>query len=1016
MVQVLAGLRQSMGMIGAGFEMLNDFMDEVFQGILPASFVAKYGAKGFQSILTERYSQPTAHEDKVQAKQNVPNSVNTGPVSRTARIRNNLNSAGKTVGRIMSNPAMKLATRLTVVSAVFEVANLISGIASAAAEEKLRELYPENFTLFDFSDVVNTMDDMEFFLQQDDSCYTFQLFQQANRTYAMFPCLALDLNRYNATTAGTTAISATQCWADAAPSLGQNSLFSCSATSTCCKSATDCSGFIPCGTCGVPALDMTNRYGCDGLRQMCVCGLAQTTLTKCSANRQCGASSQCELVSSMGSVSYGTIPCGSCPSTSRVICLLPVSGLPGRCACMMISSNEYDLCSELSGTRTTVDSSRLCGYLPGQTLASSRWAFDMEDLVMAACAQVSIGVCSTVYQGQQGRTIRMVVAASVRSTSGRRLLMSDEPAFHTFKDEQYGLDTQVLHEMLMLPGWNRTAAPCSMLVTAYQLGQAMGVLETHELQKCGFWRHVGRRLIQRHNLSREILLGEWHDTFLVSVEDFMRALMWPDVAVMLIRHPWVMGEAMLYHPWMRPVRAFGVMLSNQLERIKWLRDVEADVRDAVFPVEGPRQYEYVPRFVHVVETNMSNGNQSKDFPASDGDNLPMPPKRGRALLSVQDTVQDVLAYSAQVIQGAQTAQGQIPSRVAGAWSTASFVWPPVYDYSLDTCPIGLSVLHLARRVVVVNKLYFENFNQPHPPIDRSLRGNLPSWPKEWVASIPDLPTKSQAPSWASAAFHWVLDLIGVKPSHLVVFFTSEQKWSLQWILQTYIQCDLASVMTCSRHDKDLIMSTVVFALLFLIIRTVTGVLGLGFLSTLFLFSYPFFILWYTFGMAPSCLPMIPTCLLADIINATGAIFPATIRFPDDLLVPCPTNQSANQTCLRSCDDLNFTTWADPLAFALCDTDPWTCEWLSNFSAWDRLDPLWTPLQSSMVHFGKVVRSGRGLAGHRLCTWVSFVTATPVLALLVTSVVVASALAVMVIDMIPPVVALFCQLYVFYTTD
>jgi hypothetical protein len=1047
MVEVLSGLRQAFGMIGAGFEMLNDFMDEVFQGILPASFLAKYGTKGFQGILAERYSQPTAHDDKVRGKSNVPSSANMGPVSRGARVRNSLNSAGAAAGRVLRSPVVRVAGRLAIVAGALELANLVTGIIDEVAKEKLRELYPENFTLFDFSEVVNTMDDMEGFLQDDDTCYSFQLFQQMNRTYAMFPCLALDLKRYNGTTAGTTAISATQCWADAAPSLGQNSLFSCTATSTCCKTATDCSagGFIPCGTCPVPALDMTNRYGCDGLRQMCVCGVAQTTLSKCSANRQCGATGQCELVASMGGVSYGTIPCGQCPAASRVMCLLQPSGLPGRCVCIMIGDSEYDLCSELAGTRTTVDSSRLCGFLPGQTLASTRWAFDMEDLVMAACAQVSIGVCSTVYQ-PQGRTLRMVVAGSVRVTSsssgGRRLLFSDEtegPPRYTLEGDydEDGLDAAVLHELLLLPGWNRTAAPCSVLARAYQLGEPLGVLETYELHRCCFWRHVGRRLIQRHNLTR---LSE-HDTFLLSLDDFLTALMSsPDVAVALLRQPRVLLEAALYHRWMRPVRAFGVLLSNQLERFRWLRAVERDVRDARFAkgllgddegVEpasssGYQIYYSTPRFAGLADAGQGwdqSANETVDAnetagQASDaGANETAVQKTGRrSLLSVQQDVQAVLAYSAQVIQKAQAAQGQIPPRVAGAWSTASFVWPPVYDYySLETCPIGMSVLHLGRQVVLVNRLYFETFDRPRPPIDRSLRGTLPSWSKAWVDAIPDLPAREDTGrSWASSAFHWGLAALGVRPSHLVAFFKSEQRWSLQWILQTAVQCDLASVLTCARHDRDLIMSSVVFLLLFGAVRVVTGVLGVSFLSILFLLSYPLFILWYAFGMAPTCLPMVPTCLLADIIEAVRALVPEAVLFPDDLL--CEGRGALNQTCLRSCAELNFTTWADPLAFAVCDTDPATCGWLAGFEGGEWVDPLWTPLRGSMERFGRVVTTpGRALAGHRLCTWVMFVTATPVLALLVSALVVASAVCVAVLDLIPSVVALLAQLYAFHST-
>ena len=239
-----------------------------------------------------------------------------------------------------------------------------------------------------------------------------------------------------------------------------------------------------------------------------------------------------------------------------------------------------------------------------------------------------------------------------------------------------------------------------------------------------------------------------------------------------------------------------------------------------------------------------------------------------------------------------------------------------------------------------------------------------------------------------------------------------------WMLDTTIHCDLASVLTCSRHNKDLIMSTVVFILLYIIVSTITQTLGFGFLGILFLFSYPWFILWYAFGMAPTCFPMIPTCLLSDIIETIKLVLPPAVLFPDVLLCnPAEAGLPMNQTCLKSCEELNFTSWVDPLAFAVCDTDPRTCSYLDSLgdTGVELVDALaWSPLRSAMHHFARVVNTGgSALAGHRLCTWVSFVITTPVLLLLVLAVVLANALVASVLELIPSVVTFVCQMYIFY---
>ena len=1010
MIQVLLGLRNAIGMIASGFEMVQDFVDEIFKGILPASFVAKYANQDFKQAMQERYSQPTEHKDKVAAAKNVPKDVHVNSGNKQA-----LNTAGKnsawgrarnTIGRIANGPIGKVLRVAGPAMAAWEMLNFISGITDAVVEESLRKLWPSNFTLFDFSMTVNILDDMEQFLLDDASCYTFEVYKNAGVEYETFLCLKVNMDSLtsNGSTAGTTSLDATRCWATASPSLGQNSIYSCTASSTCCETS-ECARLIPCGTCPAPQLPDTNLYGCESLQEKCMCGRVKTSTSKCTANSQCGLESECEMVSSLDGVSYGTMPCKSCPSQRLVICLLPDSGMPAKCACMLNKGLEFDLCGDMVGTKTPVDNTRMCGYLPDQSPLSTRWAFQMEDLIVLPCIRVAQGVCSTVYS-TSGASIRMVVAASIRasSSSGRRLLMDEAiipepgpPVHHVYESEYELVDTHALHALLTGPGWNTTAAPCSSLALAYQAEEPLGVLETFTLHKCAYWRYVGQRVIQRYNLT-EAMSG--HDTFLLSVDDLVYALMTPGVPGALMGQPSLIGAVMLYHPWLKPLRALGVAVANHLEHMAWIRDIDSEAYETLF------------------------GDDEEDIIAGDTKRTPRFPDQkeqepgqhgGRRLLSVQDTIQGVLAYSGQVIRGAEA---RPPGSVVGAWSTAAFTWPPRYDYSLRSCPIALSTLSIGRQVLLVNKLYFEHFGSPPPPMDRSLRATLPGW--DWVDTVRELPTTVQvtSKSWASAAFHWLLSALSIQPSHFVAFFTMDQKWSLEWILQTSVQCDLVAVMTCSRHDKDLIMSSVVFILLYAVLRLIAGVMGLGFLSTLFLFSYPGFILWYSFGMAPTCFPMVPTCLLGDIISAVGQVVPEAILFPKDLLChPSEAGMVRNQTCLRSCEEIGFSTWIDPLAFAVCDTDPRTCSYLHSLgdTGLDVIDNMgWADARAAMLRFARVVsEDGSRLAAHRLCTWVSFVTVTPVLALVVLVAVLANAVVGAALDLFPSLVAFVCQAYIFH---
>jgi hypothetical protein len=359
------------------------------------------------------------------------------------------------------------------------------------------------------------------------------VYQTAGLEYKLFPCLDARLSNLSSGTSGTTSIDATRCWASASPSLGQNSLFSCTASSTCCETSA-CTRLIVCGTCPTPQFPEVKQYGCESLQEKCMCGVAKSSISTCTANRQCDVDAQCEMVSSLSGMRYGTIPCRLCPSQYAVMCLLPPSGMPAQCACMLNKDMMYDLCWDMAGTRTMVNNQKLCGYLPSQWSASVRWDFDMDDLIMLPCIQVSSGVCSTVFNTERGGSINMVVAASIRvsaSARGRLLLMDGQavpepgpPIHHVYESEYELEDSQALHSLLNEPGWNTTAAPCSSLALAYQDGQRLGILETFELHKCAYWRYAGRRVIQRYNLS-DAMRG--HDTFLLSMDDLVYALMSP---------------------------------------------------------------------------------------------------------------------------------------------------------------------------------------------------------------------------------------------------------------------------------------------------------------------------------------------------------------------------------------------------------------------------------------------------------------------------------------------------------
>ena len=139
-------------------------------------------------------------------------------------------------------------------------------------------------------------------------------------------------------------------------------------------------------------------------------------------------------------------------------------------------------------------------------------------------------------------------------------------------------------------------------------------------------------------------------------------------------------------------------------------------------------------------------------------------------------------------------------------------------------------------------MYYQAFNTPPAPIDRSFAAALPriSWSLPNITQNDSNPGKS-AISWL---FHAILSAFSLSPSDFLGFFTTDQPWTLQWILETTLKCDMASVITCSGHRADLLMTIVVFFVLYVIILVFAESIRLPVVSTVFWYSGPAFVLWY----------------------------------------------------------------------------------------------------------------------------------------------------------------------------
>ena len=160
------------------------------------------------------------------------------------------------------------------------------------------------------------------------------------------------------------------------------------------------------------------------------------------------------------------------------------------------------------------------------------------------------------------------------------------------------------------------------------------------------------------------------------------------------------------------------------------------------------------------------------------------------------------------------------------------------------------------------------------------------------------------------------------------------------LLHDMLVCDFDSVMFCgssqSRERKNIFVCMVVAYAIWYVVGLVIGTVpGAGVLYVV-VYSFmwvlvPITAVQLSYGMAATCFPMLPTCLLQDLVVSLQATLPISVRWPDALQrYPGCIAQTSAASCLRSCraEPFYFQRWEDSVAWALCASDVVNCTQVS----------------------------------------------------------------------------------------
>ena len=264
---------------------------------------------------------------------------------------------------------------------------------------------------------------------------------------------------------------------------------------------------------------------------------------------------------------------------------------------------------------------------------------------------------------------------------------------------------------------------------------------------------------------------------------------------------------------------------------------------------------------------------------------------------------------------------------AGAWLLQ---WPPalVTDVGYECSIIG-NAFFLFKHIFNNVSVYYQARFQKTFPL-RPTRSLSQSWPKFKKSST--IFTQAKLPKQddfvTQTAVNGIETLFDFFNVPLTIFF--DVLYSVVYQTADSLQCDYENVQMCHNWRvswfNGIVIVTVYFVLAFLIAQA----FGVSSLVIFFVPFFGFFHMQLCYGYQWTCFPLIPNCLIEDIVASINATLPAKIDpIPRALLrselSACSASALKLQPtlpieCLMSCTDkpYSYTTAAAPFAWWLSE--------------------------------------------------------------------------------------------------
>ena len=469
--------------------------------------------------------------------------------------------------------------------------------------------------------------------------------------------------------------------------------------------------------------------------------------------------------------------------------------------------------------------------------------------------------------------------------------------------------------------WEGGGQPCRALVLATD---PLGILERYHRDECWRWRDIGAKVVADENMTHV------SPYFLVSWHDLLDALLTPDsIADIAARLPSIVNSVLLHSEVSQPVYIAVLYWTQLVPREIWANASVLDkTRDffinRTFYYSGPTLQEPIP---NASQHNATTG--------------------GRSLMAVTDAVTTDMAYE---------------------WSKGPYVWPPNYKYwnkqgTSPSCAVVSTALTVFKNALATT---IASYTTPHPDVQPIV------WPTivpitTANASMPDLGSIADLEGFLQSLTRSWLDVDAVRS------FVETSPW-LPYA-KSFVQCDFIAVQTCSQR-RSLILTVLQVGVVFVAISLIAKIVEIPYVDLVLGLSFIPWVLYLAYGYAFTCTPLIPACLLDDVVAAIEYVIPSSIEWPPELVTQ---PGCAAKECMRSCRAdpvVGFNSPSDHLAWIICEVSPSAGTTLARtINDWTLLYPLQAALVQKCTHWAE---SESMRLAQRVCFAITLVNSAPII--------------------------------------